>query len=358
METDIRRLFTIGYATVTQEDFIHSLKRNNVTAVSDVRSSPFSSYKPEFNRQDLEAALKNEGIKYVFLGDQCGARIEAPHCYVDGLADYHKIAQHPQFLDGLKRIRKGLSKYSIALMCAEKDPITCHRMILVCRNLKAPNVQIAHIRPDGSPESNDAAEKRLLALFKLDGDDMFQSKQQQLDRAYDKQGKKIAYKSDQDQTVSDEPPQEGSPRTPVDLFTIGFTKSSAEHFFARLQKAGVHRLVDIRLNNVSQLAGFAKRDDLAYFLKTICQIEYEHLPSLAPTKEILDAYKKKEISWAEYERRYLPLLESRQVEARLNRERLHNACFLCSEPTAGKCHRRLAAEYLKRNLGDINITHL
>jgi uncharacterized protein (DUF488 family) len=142
------------------------------------------------------------------------------------------------------------------------------------------------------------------------------------------------------------------------LFTIGFTKTSAEHFFDRLGKAGVKRLIDVRLNNVSQLAGFAKRDDLKYFLKAICNIEYLHEPSLAPTKEMLDEYRKKAGDWQAYEARYLSLIESRKVEARLGRERFEDACLLCSEDTATHCHRRLAASYLKSRWGDIDIVHL
>jgi uncharacterized protein (DUF488 family) len=142
------------------------------------------------------------------------------------------------------------------------------------------------------------------------------------------------------------------------IFTIGFTKKSAEAFFTRLQHAGVKRLVDVRLNNISQLAGFTKKDDLQYFLKAICNIEYVHLPALAPTAEILDAYKKqKNGDWELYERRFLDLMSSRQIENTV-RELLADGCLLCSEEKPFHCHRRLVAEYLKEHWGDVEIEHI
>lgn len=142
------------------------------------------------------------------------------------------------------------------------------------------------------------------------------------------------------------------------LFTIGFTKTTAESFFGRLREAKVARLVDVRLNNVSQLAGFAKRDDLAYFARTICGIPYEHRPELAPTQELLDAYKKNGGDWGEYERRFVELIAQRAIEDSLPRGALDGACLLCSEDRAEHCHRRLVAEYLQRCWGDVEIVHL
>ncbi|MDD3815785.1 MAG: DUF488 domain-containing protein [Desulfocapsaceae bacterium] len=145
---------------------------------------------------------------------------------------------------------------------------------------------------------------------------------------------------------------------PVKLYTIGFTKKNAKEFFSKLRKAGITKLIDIRLNNVSQLAGFAKRDDLNFFLKELCDCDYRHMPSFAPTKEILDAYKKKQIDWDEYVRRFSKLIKERKIENNISAEELNNACFLCSEPTPEQCHRRLVSEYLKDQFGNIEIKHL
>lgn len=143
------------------------------------------------------------------------------------------------------------------------------------------------------------------------------------------------------------------------IFTIGFTQTTAARFFGRLTDAGVKRLLDVRLNNSSQLAGFAKQGDLAYFLQALCGIDYAHEPLLAPTQELLDAYKKRGGLWADYERGFLELMASRQVEAHLDRAQF--ACptvLLCSEPTPERCHRRLALEYLSAQWGDFEIVHL
>ena len=142
------------------------------------------------------------------------------------------------------------------------------------------------------------------------------------------------------------------------LFTIGFTKRNAETFFGTLKRSGIVKLIDIRLNNVSQLAGFTKKDDLVYFLKQTCDCDYVHKPFLAPTKEILDAYRKKEITWPEYEKRFNDLLISRKANALISSSELHMACLLCSEATPEKCHRRLVADFFKNSFENIEIIHL
>lgn len=142
------------------------------------------------------------------------------------------------------------------------------------------------------------------------------------------------------------------------LFTIGFTKKSAEAFFTKLKEAGVQRLIDIRLNNQSQLSGFAKKEDLQYFLREIGEIDYVHVSELAPTQDILDAYKKQKGEWEVYERAFLELMTSRKIENKFNPELFDEACLLCSEHEPHYCHRRLVAEYLRDKWGNIEIEHL
>jgi uncharacterized protein (DUF488 family) len=151
---------------------------------------------------------------------------------------------------------------------------------------------------------------------------------------------------------------EPAARPVIRVFTIGFAKRGARDFFSALHSAGVGRVVDIRLNNVSQLAGFTKKADLEYFLSAIGGIAYVHRPDLAPTKEILDAYKKKQIDWTEYERQFLQLLRDRHAESLILPDVMAGACLLCSEPTAKKCHRRLVAEYLREKWGNVEVCHL
>lgn len=142
------------------------------------------------------------------------------------------------------------------------------------------------------------------------------------------------------------------------LFTIGFAKKTAQEFFAILENNQVKTVIDVRLNNVSQLAGFTKKDNLEFFLKELCDIEYSHRPVLAPTKDILDAYKKNEISWEEYEEKYLDLLSERQAATICGMHELNMSCLLCSEPKPDNCHRRLLAEYFRKSHGNIVIKHL
>jgi uncharacterized protein (DUF488 family) len=142
------------------------------------------------------------------------------------------------------------------------------------------------------------------------------------------------------------------------LFTIGFTKKSASSFFEGLKNAGISKIIDTRLNNTSQLSGFAKQSDLKYFLAKISGIDYSHELCLAPTSEILSAYQKKQMSWADYSQRYLEILQKRQVESVIDQGSLQDSCFLCSEDKPHFCHRRLAAEYFQSHFNNIEIIHL
>ncbi|WP_022654544.1 DUF488 domain-containing protein [Aquaspirillum serpens] len=142
------------------------------------------------------------------------------------------------------------------------------------------------------------------------------------------------------------------------LFTIGFTKKSAEAFFTKLKLSGAKRVVDVRLNNVSQLAGFAKRNDLEFFLREICHMDYVHVPELAPTQDILDEYKKNKGDWAVYEQKFLELMRKREIEKRVDPAVIADGCLLCSEDKPHHCHRRLVAEYLKSHWGDVEVFHI
>ena len=145
----------------------------------------------------------------------------------------------------------------------------------------------------------------------------------------------------------------------MEIFTIGFGQKTAEQFFGSLKAAGIRRLIDVRLNNVSQLAGFTKKDDLPWFLRELCGIEYVHERLLAPTQDLLDAYKKLKGSWQDYEAAFGKLMVERNVQSALDRSSFEvPSVLLCSEPTAEHCHRRLVAEYLRDHWGAIEIRHL
>ncbi|MDR3148187.1 MAG: DUF488 domain-containing protein [Treponema sp.] len=144
----------------------------------------------------------------------------------------------------------------------------------------------------------------------------------------------------------------------INIFTIGYTHKTAKEFFGLLSQNKIETLIDIRLNNKSQLTGFTKKNDLEYFLEKLCGISYLYVPNFAPTRDILDGYKDKTITWDEYEQRFNLLIDKRKIEKELGPHVLHNACLLCSESDAKNCHRRLVAEYLSKHFDDVNITHL
>ena len=166
--TNTQPVFTIGHSNLEIGKFVALLKQNGVQAVADVRSSPYSQYNPQFNREVLQKALQEHGITYVFLGQELGARRSERECYLGGRADYELISQTPAFKRGIERLTQGAAKMRVALMCAEKDPVDCHRCILVSPHLRRQGLQVLHILTDGTVEDHVQTEKRLLQLFALE----------------------------------------------------------------------------------------------------------------------------------------------------------------------------------------------
>jgi len=187
------KIYTIGHSTYPLAQFIAILHQHGISALCDVRSSPYSRYNPQFNRETLKDELKKHGISYVYLGKELGPRSDDPSCYAVGQVQYDLLAQTELFQEGIARLKEGMKSFQIALMCAEKDPIVCHRTILVCRALEKEGITIAHILEDGRVETHRGAMNRLRALLKLPEYDMFTSAEEMNQRAYDLQGQKIAY---------------------------------------------------------------------------------------------------------------------------------------------------------------------
>jgi uncharacterized protein (DUF488 family) len=160
-------LYTIGHSNHDIDAFIALLQQHGITALGDVRSSPYSRYLPHFCQKPLQSILEKVGIRYVFLGKELGARPDNLDCYVEGKALYERIAATEAFTSGLERVTKGIQKFNVALMCAEKDPINCHRAILVCRYLSQSAIPIHHILSTGELESHLQLEDRLLSLHGL-----------------------------------------------------------------------------------------------------------------------------------------------------------------------------------------------
>ncbi len=192
-------VFTIGHSIQPQDRLIALLQENGIEALGDVRSAPYSRVNPQFNREELMLALRARGIRYVFLGKELGARSEDPACYQDGKIRYDCLARTGLFRYGLQRIQEGMKKYKLAIMCAERDPIECHRGILIARHLVGLGLSVQHILGDGSLEGHGNAMVRLAGMLNLSQPHMFYSPEELLADAYRRQEERIAY----DTTLAD-----------------------------------------------------------------------------------------------------------------------------------------------------------
>ncbi len=201
-------VFTIGHSNLEFPRFAALLNQHGIQAEADVRSSPYSQHNPQFNREALQRALSELGIAYVFLGEELGARRAERECYVNGRADYSLIARAPAFLRGVDRIIQGAAKMRLAMMCAEKDPLDCHRCVLVAPRLRERGIEVRHILSDGSLESQEQAETRLAQLFALPERELFRSPGEIVAEAYRLQGERIAYQ-EETLAVREEPPSYG-----------------------------------------------------------------------------------------------------------------------------------------------------
>lgn len=203
-------VYTIGHSTHDADAFVELLRRSGVNALADVRSSPYSRFNPQFNRETLQRNLEANGIAYVFLGKELGARSEDPACYEKGKVQFDRLARTPLFQSGIDRVLEGAGRYCLAMMCAEKDPLECHRTILVARTLAERGGDVRHILEDGSIEPHDHALDRLLKQFKLDEPDLFRTREDSIADAYRLQAARIAYSekqsADEDLTLLAEAP--------------------------------------------------------------------------------------------------------------------------------------------------------
>ena len=186
-------LYTIGHSTHTAQKVMDLLRLHGITAIADVRSSPYSRMNPQFNRDSFSDLLKACKIAYVFLGRELGARSKDRNCYCQGKVQYDLLAQTQLFQAGLDRVIHGMTTHRVALLCAEKDPLTCHRAILVCRHLATRGIVVRHILEDGRIEHHEEALSRLLAEHGLSERDLFRNRSEMIEQAYSERGDKISY---------------------------------------------------------------------------------------------------------------------------------------------------------------------
>lgn len=193
MSSEATEVLTIGHSTHSWERFVALLRQAHVTAIADVRSAPYSRHFPHFNRDELRAELRVDGISYVFLGNELGGRPNERRFFCEGVADYEKMAQAPEFNRGLDRVIEGAKKYRIALMCSERDPLDCHRCLLVGRALVQRGIRVSHILDDGRIVRHADVEDRLLKLSGRNAEDLFAPHPERLAAAYRDRARKVAF---------------------------------------------------------------------------------------------------------------------------------------------------------------------
>ena len=192
MELD--EVLTVGHSALQYKDFLQLLRGAKVTAIADVRTAPYSRQNPQFNREDLKQKLRADGIEYAFLGMELGGRPSGPQLYCDGIADYERMSQTEAFKKGLDRVLDGANKFRVALMCSERNPLDCHRCLLVGRALVERGARVGHILDDGSIVSHADLEKELIQLWDPNGDDFFASRPEQLMNAYRARARQVAFR--------------------------------------------------------------------------------------------------------------------------------------------------------------------
>jgi uncharacterized protein (DUF488 family) len=188
-------VLTIGHSNHSLEEFVALLRGHGVTACADVRSAPYSRRLPQFNREALEEGLRERGIEYVFLGRELGGRPSDPACYEEGRVRYQRVAATELFKAGLERVLRGAKNYRLALVCAEREPLACHRTLLVSRALEGRGVAVAHIHADGRLETQEEAMTRLLGMVRMGEPDLFRTREEVIEEACATQEERIAYSS-------------------------------------------------------------------------------------------------------------------------------------------------------------------
>lgn len=352
-------ILSIGHSTHPIDVFMGLLRQNRIEVVADVRSLPYSRFNPQYNRERLRRELLAAGIQYDFLGSELGGRPDGEEFYdSDGHVLYGRMAESGSFRAGLERLTQRAEFSRVAMMCSEEDPADCHRYLLITGVLDLKGLRVGHIRCKGLEEDGQIGSTTehsdQVRNFRIWEDGRYEQR--------DLFGQLVVspWRSFKPVPRLDRSPQSSIAETSLDIYTIGFTRTSAEEFFTKLQDNRIERLVDVRVNNTSQLAGFAKREDLRYFLRVLVGVDYVHEPLLAPTKELLKAYRGGEKAWDVYESDFLDLMSERSVEKEIPQALFteRRVALLCSEPTAERCHRRLVVEYLDRKWRNIRAVDL
>lgn len=349
---------TIGYGNNGLEQIVQKIKELRVNCIVDVRARPYSKFNISFNKEELRARLSEEKISYFWLGSKLGGRYDKISlCDNLGRVDYEKVANYERFKEGITELLNIMQRYNVCVLCSEKDPLKCHRFLLISHYLKEYNIY--HIMPDFTLLSNHALEERLfklngdqrqLSMFSEDNEESFETK------AYRTQSLKTAYVSEKVKEwlkcgITEDIPEK------IKLYTIGIEGKNAEKFFSLLKEHKVKRLIDVREKTYARLPAFATYPDIAYFCR-LNEIEYERKTGLLPIYEDRLLLKEKSISFAEFSRRYMAMLENGNKLLELMSEELSGTCFMGFEEDYKKTYRAIITKALRQNMNNIVVRHL
>lgn len=349
---------TIGYGNNGLEQIVQKIKELRVNCIVDVRARPYSKFNISFNKEELRARLSEEKISYFWLGSKLGGRYDKISlCDNLGRVDYEKVANSERFKEGITELLNIMQKHNVCILCSEKDPLRCHRFLLISRYLKEYNIH--HVMPDFTLLSNSALEEKLfklnsgqrqLSIFSEDNEESFETK------AYRAQSLKTAYVSEKVKEwlkcgITEDIPEK------IKLFTIGCEGKTAEKFFTLLKEHKVKRLIDVREKPSASFPVFATYPDIAYLCR-LNQIEYERKSGLLPLYDDRFLLKEKIISFAEFSRRYMAMLENENKLLELMSEELSGTCFFGFEEDYKKTYRAIITKTLRQNMKNVVVRHL
>lgn len=347
---------TIGYGNMSINEFINRLIENRVNCIVDVRTRPYSQFNVSYNKEELRSRLKQHNISYFWYGNKLGGRYDKiALCNNQGVVDYDKVKNTDKFKEGLKELLELCDMYNVCVMCSEKEPMRCHRFLLISRELKEYNIY--HIMPEGNLIKNSDLEKILCEMYgDLNQISLFEEENFETteEKAYKRQSLKTAYVSEKVKELLSLGVTEDNPEK-IKLYCIGCEGKTAEEFYSLLKENKVKRIIDVREVDNRNKVPFANYPDIEYYLR-LNYISYENREGLIPVTSSLEL--KERVSLARYLRKYEENIKQNGSLLSLLVEELDGTCFLGSNEDYKKCYRQVIIKELKKNNKNICVRHL
>lgn len=347
---------TIGYGNMGIIDFMVKIKSLRVNCIIDVRTRPYSKYNVSFNKEELRDRLNDEGISYFWFGNKLGGKYDLiKYCDLEGRVDYEKVSTSEKFIDGIKELEKLIPRYNICIMCSEKDPMKCHRFLLISRILKEYNIY--HIMSNDSLVKNVDLEKKLLEMYgRFNQISMFDYENMESleTKAYRAQSQKTAYVSEKVRELLSKGITEDVPEK-INIYCIGTENKTAVEFFNLLKEYKVKRIIDVRDYVTKDKVAFATYPDIAYYLK-LNLISYEIVHTLVASDRCIKI--REHNSLAGYLETYREQINRNNGLLSLLTDELDGTCFLGYDEDYRNCHRHIVIKELKKRCSNIRVRHL